>query len=376
MKLVRTILALTSFLAPARADVDHQFVQLPGGDPQMVWFQALNTLSQPAAAGHSGMLPLGMEAYASPGFPPALWGGWFSWTAAGAYLSYAGGTLSTTDIHSPSGAAITDVRGATYLASALDVMVDAGTGDIFAVTLYSGLLFWTPSHVYLLLVGGVPTVYEVTTPAGAPIANVRGIARLAAQVLDMDTGPAVDAVLWSGAMIYTDTQLFLTRTHTVVSTSEITLGGASIANVRGVLPLGGKATPIALDAAAYVWTKSKLILHVAGGTSSTGEVLDPSGAPIADVWGMTRCGSAWSGSGTYHCAATIFQPTRQLFVNTIGAVAVQESFTGTGTSIRSDVKVAGNNAMLRQGGSLMEVYAIRSPGGGSSQRGTVVGLGQ
>jgi hypothetical protein len=65
-------------------------------------------------------------------------------------------------------------------------MVDARTGDIFAVTLYSGLSS-DADHV-LLLVGGVPTVYG--DDAGrAPIANVRGIARLAARVLDMDTGP-------------------------------------------------------------------------------------------------------------------------------------------------------------------------------------------
>src|SRR5262245_9910514 len=93
------VLALSALLAPARAQIVHQFVQLPGESPEMVWFQALNSASQPAATGHSGMLALGMEAYASPSFPPALWGGWFSWTPAGAYLSYAGGTLSTTDIH-------------------------------------------------------------------------------------------------------------------------------------------------------------------------------------------------------------------------------------------------------------------------------------
>jgi hypothetical protein len=223
----------------------------------------------------------------------------------------------------------------------------------------------------------VPTVYEVTKPGGGAITNVRGIARLAAQVMDMDPDPLrTNAILWSGAFIYTDTQLFLTRTHTVISTSEITLGGSSIPGVRGVLPLGGNANPIALDAAAYVWTRSKLILHVAGGTSSTGELLDPAGASINEIWGMSRCGRPWNGLGLYHCAATIFQPTRQLFVNSIGAVAVQESYTGTGTSIRSDVKLAGNNAMLRQAGALMEVYALRSAGPAGSQRGTVIGLGQ
>jgi hypothetical protein len=40
------------------------------------------------------------------------------------------------------------------------------------------------------------------------------------------------------------------------------------------------------------------------------------------------------------------------------------------------VKLAGNNAMLRQAGALMEVYALRSAGPAGSQRGTVIGLGQ
>jgi hypothetical protein len=66
------------------------------------------------------------------------------------------------------------------------------------------------------------------------------------------------------------------------------------------------------------------------GTSSTGELLDPAGASINEIWGMSRCGRPWNGLGLYHCAATIFQPTRQLFVNSIGAVAVQESYTGPG----------------------------------------------
>jgi hypothetical protein len=359
----------------ARADIYHQFVPLPEESPPMVWFQAQGA-SLPASSGHAGMLSLGMEAYASPGFPPALWGGWFSWTGEGAYLSYAGGTLSTTDILTPGGAVIPDVRGATCLASALDVMVDGATGDIFAVTLYSGLLFWTPEHLYLLLVGGTPTVYEVTSPAGGPIAGVRGVSRMAAQVIDLDAGPAIDAVLFSGALVYTDSQLFLTRTHSVISTSEILLGGASVPSVRGVLSLGGNANPVALDAGAYVWTRSKVLLYVAGASSYTAEVLDPSGASLSDVWGMTRQGRKWSGSGTFSGAATLFTPARQYFLTTLGTTGVTEVTTGSGAAIHSSVKVVAASTMLHQAGGLYEVLAQRSVTGSLSQRGTVIGLGQ
>jgi hypothetical protein len=371
----RLAIVLGAALPVAHADHIHQFQPLPSDTPQMVWFQALNN-NQPAASGHAGMLSLGMEPYASPGFPPALWGGWFSWTGEGAYLSYAGGSISTTEIHDPVGAAITDVRGALSLASALDVLVNAADGSIDGATLYSGVLFWTPTHLYLLLVGGPPTVYEVTAPGGGPIAGIRGVARMAARIIDMDDTESVNAVLWSGALVYTDTQLFLTRTHTIISTTEITFGGASIAGVRGVLPMGGDANPSALSAAAYVWTRTKVLLHIAGASSSTSEIHDPAGASINETWGMSRQTRAWNGLGFFGGAATIFQPTRQLFHTTLGPLGVQEVLNSTGAPIRSDVRVVGNNALLHQAGGLMEVYALRAPAGGGSQRGTVIGLGQ
>ncbi len=371
-------LALCLACASARAfQTIHQFVPVHEDCPPMVWFQALNQ-GQPAASGHSGMLALGMQPYASPGFPPALWGGWFSWTEQGAFLSYASGTIGTSEIRDPAGATITDVHGACALASSLDVMVDAATGDIFAVTLYSGLYFWTPNHVYLLLVGGPPTVYEITDPAGAPITGVRGIARLAAEVDDLDPLPTVtNAVLFSGALIFNDTRLFLTRTFGSIATSEISSGGASIPLVRGVLPMGGHADSIALASGAYLWTPGhvyQLLTGVAGVTLS--ELLAPAGGAIANVWGMTRQTPEWSGAGTFGGAATIFTPAVQYFTNTFGPLPVQEVPRPGGGSLTSNVHVAGNHAMLHQGGGLMEVFALSTPAGGGSKRGTVIGLGQ
>src|SRR5258708_7369808 len=119
---LRRLAALSVLLAlvtSARAfDTYHQFMQLQGDCPSSVWFQALSN-GQPATSGHSGMLALGMEPIAPPGFPPALWGAWFTWTPNGALLSYASGTIGSTVINDPSGAPITDVHGAAYLASAL-----------------------------------------------------------------------------------------------------------------------------------------------------------------------------------------------------------------------------------------------------------------
>jgi hypothetical protein len=375
LRLAAAALALVSFGRPAQAQIIHQFVQLHEECPSTVWFQAL-TLGQPAADGHAGMLALGMQPYASPGFPAALWGGWFSWTQQGAFLSYASGTLGTTEILSPAGAPILDVRGACALASSLDVMVDAATGNIFAVTLYSGLYFWTPGHVYLLLVGGPPTVYEINDPAGAPIAGVRGIARLAAEVDDLDPLPTVtNAVLFSGAAVFTDTRLFVARTFGSLATDEITSGGASIPLVRGVLPMGGHADYLALASGSYFWTPSHVYQMVTGAAGITAsELFTPAGAPISGTWGMTRQTTAWSGFGLFGGAATIFTPSVQYFTNTFGPIPVQEVPRPGGGTLVSDVHVAGNHSMLRQGGALNEVFALFTPAGGGSKRGTVIGL--
>jgi hypothetical protein len=235
----------------------------------------------------------------------------------------------------------------------------------------------TPDHLYLLLVGGVPTVYEVTEPGGGPIAGVRGVARMAANVIDMDPDPlSTVAILWSGALVYTDTQLFLTRTHTSISTVEVKLGAASIAGVRGVLPMGGAANSIGLSAAAYVWTDAKLVLHVAGPGGSTSEQLDPSGASVAGVWGMVRHGRPWNGGSTFTGAASALTPGREYFTTTLGPVGLREVLSGTGGSIRSHVEVVPRNTGLRQAGGLFGVDARRVAPGLAPQRGSVIGLGQ
>jgi hypothetical protein len=377
LRLAAAALALASFGRPAQAQIVHQFVALHEQCPPSVWFQAL-TNGQPAAAGHAGMLALGMQPYASAGFPPALWGGWFRWTQQGAFLSYASGTLGTTEIHDPAGAPILDVRGACALASSLDVMVDVMTGDIFAVTLYSGLYFWTPGHVYLLLVGGPPTVYEIVDPAGAAIPGVRGIACLAAEVDDLNPLPTVtDAVLFSGAAIFNDAHLYVARTFGSLAIDEVTSGGSPIPLVRGVMPMGGHADTLALAAGSYFWTPGHAyqMVNGVGGITLT-ELLSPAGAALSGVWGITRQTPEWTGAGSFGGAATLFTAGAQFFTNTFGPIPVQEVPKPGGGSLTSDVHIAGNHSMLRQGGGLMEVFALFTPAGGGSKRGTVIGLGQ
>ncbi len=353
----------------------HQFMPVQEVEQQMVSFQALDH-GVTATKGHAGMLPLGMRPFASPGFPPALWGGWFNWTHEGALLTYASGTIGSTAIVDPSGAAIRDVRGAALLASGLDVMVDAANGDIFAVTLYSGLVFWTPSHLYLLLVGGPPTVYEVLF-GGAPIAGVHGVARLAAHVVDMDPNPLVMAsLLVSGALIYTDSKLILMTTSGTLATSEITLGGLSVPGVRGVLPMGGNAFVGSLPAAAYVWSADHVYQLVTGPGGSFTELFAPGGAPITRTWSMARLTERWSGSGTLLCAASIFTPDKQYFTNNFGPIPVQEVLDTLSTSIESDVSIGRRQAMLRQSNNLMEVAASYGKSAAAALAGTVIAGGQ
>ena len=377
VRFLSSLILLVAALPAAAFQTIHQFVPLPQCDQQMVAFQALDKGGHAAGGGHAGMLPLGMRPYASPGFPPALWGAWFTWSREGALLTYASGTLGSTAILAPSGAAITDVRGATGVSSALDVLVDAPTGNIVAATLYSGLYFWTPAHLYLLLVGGPPTVYEVTM-AGAPIAGVRGVSTLAASIADMDPSPFVMAsLLSSGALVYTDSRLILATTSGTLATSEVLFGAASLGGVRGILPMGGSATPALLTSAAYVWTSERVCRFSSGpGGVSLTELLTPAGGSLHGTWGMARQTEEWNGAGVFVGAATIFTPEKQWFTNTIGPIPVQEVIDTASTSIASSVFLDRKAAMLRQTGALHEAGAWLMTGTSTPRAGSVVAGGQ
>src|SRR4030095_14332939 len=124
-----------------------------------------------------------------------------------------------------------------------------------------------------------------------------------------------------------------------------------------------------------------------GGITTT-ELFSPAGPALSGVWGITRQTPEWSGSGSFRgaaalftarapecsasaaCggAATIFTAGAQYFTNTFGPIPVQEVPKPGGGSLTSDVHIAGNHSMLRQGGGLMEVFALFTAAGRGSQR--------
>jgi hypothetical protein len=360
MKLLHSL--LHSFLAAfalsqtSRADLIEQFTAPPPREcTACVWFQALKPNGMTAADGHSGVLSLG-----SMPFGTNLYGGWLTFTPEGTFLTYIGAG-STHELLAPGGAALDDVRGALVLGEAYGVIVDGGTGELVAVTLYSGAVLWTPGHTYLLLVGGVPTIYEFTVE-GAPIAGVRGGALLAGQVIDTDPGIGVSATLFSGAVVFTGSKAFELRTFGLgISATELLSSGAPIANIRGVAAMGGVASTFGLDAAAFLWTPSRTLVLTTAGGSAVAEVLDESGSSIPATWGVTRQSPPYTGVGF---AATVITNTKEHFVFAMGGLTALEVLQPSGAPMRTDVVIPPAAPFLRQASGLSEVMAERVLSGG------------
>lgn len=354
----------------ARADLIEQFTPAPRDCTPCVWFQTMGA-GATGPAGHSGVMNL-----ATMPFGSALYGGWLTFTPQGTFVTYVGGGSSTTEVKTPAGASITDVRGAINLSEAFGVIVDTSTGSIWGATLYAGVILWTPSHTYLLLVGGIPTIYEFTA-AGSPITGVRGVAKLAANIVDTDPGIGVSATQFSGAVAYTGTQAFLLRTFGLgISASELTFGGASIGDVRGITAMGGDANPFLLDAGALLWTGNKVLLLVAGGSVSVSEVLDPVGASITRTWGITRQSPLYPGGSSFRGLATVINDTKQFLVSISGGVSTGEVTWAGGTSLTSNVVTPGSGTYLHQASGLSGSLSAWAQPGLPLVRGTVIGSQQ
>lgn len=388
MKILPNLLRLTcSALAlstSSRADLVEQFTVPPRDCTPCVWFQALSPSMSPAAlghspldasasaaaVGHSGVLSLG-----SMPIGPTLFGGWLTFTPDGTFVSYIGGG-STTEILTPAGAPLANVRGAVKLAEAYGVIVDTSSGSIVGVTLYAGALLWTPTSTYLLLVGGTPTTYEFTV-SGAPIAGVCGAALLAASVIDTDPSLGVAATLFSGAAVYTPAKTFLLTTFGLgIGASEILFGGASIGGVRGLTAMGGAATPLMLDSGAFMWTPTKTLMLLTGGGVSVSELLDPAGASIAKTWGVTRQSPLYPGGGLFRGVATVINDAKEYLVVVSPGVSVTEIVRPSGGSLTSNVSIAASNPQLHQASNLSEIRARWVPPGSPSAQGTVIGSQQ
>lgn len=367
------LLVLTSALgsfARAQTTIIEQWV--PAGDRDCtpnVWFQAINS-GVTAPAGHSGMMSIASGVFGSP--VPLLYSGWVTFTPQGAFLTLVGGLVTSYDILDPAGAPITDVRGSMTLAAGFEIDVNAANGDVVNVLLQAGFLMWTPTHVYLVLLGGSIAVYDVTA-AGLPIAGIRGMTRLAADIVDTDPSPNLVAVLCSGTVAYSDTKTWLITTSGLVGATEVTFGGASIPGVRGAYAMGGVANPATLSTGSFLWTASKVLLMLTGGGVSVSEVLDPVGASIPKAWGITRQGPQYLGGGAFSGAASIITQTKEVFVLVGGGVATYDVVRPTGGAITSNVALPPGPTLLHQSGGLQEAFASWAPPGVPSTRGTAIG---
>ncbi len=365
---IRLALLATCLSTTARADLVEQFVPIPRDCTACTWFQA--TIGGGAAPlGHSGVMNIG-----SMPVGPILAGGWMTFTPQGTYVTLFGGGTTTTEVLSPGGTPLTDVRGAAHLASALGVVVDTTTGSTVAVTLYSGEIIWTPTNAYLVLVGGGVTTYDITI-GGSSIAGVKGVAKLGAEVVDTSPGIGVSATLFSGAAIYTAGHTYLTVTGGIISTSEILFAGAPIASTRGITAMGGSVAGGFLDSGSFLYTPTKVLLVLTGGVVSVSEVLDPVGGSIATTWGVTRQSPLYGGGGFFAGVATVVTKTRELVVLVGGGVTTGEITTPASASIVSDVSITPSNSLLHQASNLSMMFGSWAPSV-ESVRGTVIGSSQ
>jgi hypothetical protein len=372
MKTSRSLLAslclLASLPAVARADIIHQMTPVDTSCRSTCWYQSfLGTGAAPD--GHSGVVEI-----ASMVVPPGvLFGSWLNFTPQGTFLALVGGTLSTDEVLDPAGAPLDDVHGAVVLDAAFGLDFDTSSATYSSPLLYAGMLLWTPGHTYLVLVGGLITTYEVTDAAGAPLAGIKGISRLAADIVNTAMPPSLAATLFSGAVAYSATNTYLIRTFGSIAATEITDGGASIPGVRGVQPMGGVATPLLLDTAFFLWTNTRVHLVLTGPGVYVYDVNDPSGAPITHTWGVTRQSPMYAGGGFFQGAAAIITQDREVFALVGGSIATYDVVRPTGGAITSNVSVPASNSLLRQASGTSTMFGSWQPGGGVSFRGTVIG---
>lgn len=360
--------ALALSASAARADIIQQFTEHDTRCMPLNWFQALEGGGS-GPAGHSGVLQLG----SLPTPNGTLFSAWITFTPGGTFLSLVGGTVSSNEILSPAGLPLTDIRGAMLLGSGFELDFDTSTGTYASPLLYSGVLLWNAGHTYVVLIGGLSTTYEVTI-GGAPLAGVRGAARLASQFINTVSPPALAATLFSGAVVYSGTHAWLVRTFGLIGASELLFSGAPIPDVRGVTPMGGVANTLLLDTGSILWTPSRVHLLLTGPFADVYEIKDPAGASIANTWSVTRCGPSYAGGGLFLGAATIVDNTREILALASGlTIATYDVPKPGGAPITTNVVVPGNNALLHQSSGLWEVFGTWQPPGFPLVRGTVIG---
>jgi hypothetical protein len=296
-----------------------------------------------------------------------------------------GGGVTTVEVLTPAGAAITGTQGIVTLASGFIVTVDTTTGVVLGAALNAAAYVYTVDKVYLVLVGGGLTTVEVTGPTGASLAGVKGIGVIGGDIQDNPATVPVEAIAQGAVLIYTDSQVCL---HAIGGGSVIVEvldpAGATITDTRGVAAMASLIPPPGLgglEGAAYVWTDSNVYLILVGGGLVTAEITAPGGGSIAGAWGVVKLdgGIFATAAGTlFQGAAHIVTPSSLYVTVTGGGIATVEVVSPAGSPIATTVSVPSSISQQRQARQLYQIsgqIAVRS-GPPKRGAGTIIGLDQ
>jgi hypothetical protein len=149
-----------------------------------------------------------------------------------------------------------------------------------------------------------PSAIEVTEGVGGPsIGNVRGVA----------WEPWIDWLPVRGALVWTDSKVFRNPNNTYVA-SEVTItpGGESLGDVRGITWENWYEGYIG-EPAALIWTGTQLYSYYSAGGGAQVVTVDPGGAPVSDVQGITW---EYRGQAGARPVALIWTPTKVFYYNT------------------------------------------------------------
>jgi hypothetical protein len=376
-------LAFTAGLASPQVGAAQiiQFLSTPQRfETGTIWFQ---TRQETGGMRGSGIVELGSSFFQTAPAPslPIYQGGSFSWTPSNVFLTLVGGGLTTVEVLTPTGASITDTQGIVPIAFAFLVTFDTSTSLVISAVLNGAAYVYTPNNVYLVLVGGGLTTVEVTSPTGGALAGVKGISLVAGAVDDDPNTPAVDAITQGGALVYTDSNVFLNLVGGGLVTVEVlSPAGAAISKTLGIARMDGFTAPPGagpLQGAAYLWTQGQVLLVLIGGGLTTVEVTAPGGGSIPRAWGVMKLDANFTfsaGGVVFQGAAEIVTETNLYLTLAGGGISTSEITAPAGGPIATNVRVGSSTFDIRQASELYAKAGLLL--GPPVRGGTIIGLDQ
>jgi hypothetical protein len=352
-----------------------------------VWAQSLAPKESVGSA-DLGELDLGPP---GPGVT-GLQATWLQWIPDHLYLGLLGGGLGSAEITTPpgtGGAPIALCLGAATLNGGWVLTMTGGVTT--SVVPAQGALFWTPSKLYLVAIGGGIATAEVTTPTGASIPGVQGVSVMQSYVFDYSLTPGtVVPAIQGTALVYSPTNVYAVKFTLsggiAFSTAEVFApAGGSITSTRGVATLVGvedftSSPPTDVQGAQLIWNPGHVFLFTKTPAFSISELVTPTGASITSCWGAMKMGhgSALPTRGVM----LLWQPAHSWVVTIEPAVTVSEATTPpggeSGSPIVSNVSVPGAGLtplVERQASYLYEILGTMLIGG-SPTRALIVGQDQ